>query len=89
MNRGKVVIIGAGSVGTSIAYSMINQSLCQEIVIIDINKAKAEGEAFDGPRGSSFRSRDIGQRAGQMLSVQEDAVREAPRDRGQRGEMSH
>ncbi len=57
MNRGKVVIIGAGSVGTSIAYSMINQSLCQEIVIIDINKAKAEGEAFDMMHAMEFMSR--------------------------------
>lgn len=47
MKRGKVVIIGAGMVGTSIAYSIINQSICEEIVIIDINKEKAMGEALD------------------------------------------
>lgn len=57
MNRGKVVIIGAGSVGTSIAYSMINQSLCQEIVIIDVNQAKAEGEALDMMHSMEFMSR--------------------------------
>ena len=47
MNRGKVVIVGAGSVGTSIAYSMVNQCVCDDIVIIDINKDKAYAESLD------------------------------------------
>lgn len=47
MKRGKVIIVGAGVVGTSVAYSMINQSICEEIVIIDINEDKAIGEALD------------------------------------------
>ena len=29
MNRGKVVVIGAGSVGTSVVYSILNQILCE------------------------------------------------------------
>lgn len=57
MNRGKVVIIGAGSVGTSIAYSMINQSLCQEIAIIDVNQDKAYAEALDMMHAMEFMSR--------------------------------
>ena len=47
MNRGKIIIVGAGVVGTTIAYSIVNQNICKEIVIIDINKDKAEGEALD------------------------------------------
>ena len=47
MNRGKVVIVGAGSVGTSIAYSMVNQCVCDTIAIIDINKDKAYAESLD------------------------------------------
>lgn len=54
MNRGKVVIVGAGMVGTSIAYSIINQSICGEIVIIDINEKKAEGEALDMTHAMEF-----------------------------------
>lgn len=54
MKRGKVVIVGAGMVGTSIAYSIINQSICEEIVIIDINEAKAMGEALDMMHAMEF-----------------------------------
>ncbi len=42
----KVVIVGLGNVGATTAYSIINQGLCEEIVLIDINKEKAYGEAF-------------------------------------------
>ena len=54
MRRGKVVIIGAGMVGTSIAYSIINQSICEEVVIIDINENKAIGEALDMMHAMEF-----------------------------------
>ncbi len=54
MNRGKVVIVGAGMVGTSIAYSIMNQSICGEIVVIDINEKKAMGEALDMMHAMEF-----------------------------------
>lgn len=43
----KVVLVGAGAVGTSFLYSCINQGLAQEYVIIDIFKDAAEGNALD------------------------------------------
>lgn len=43
----KVVIVGTGFVGTSIAYAMINQGISNELVLIDVNQEKAEGEALD------------------------------------------
>lgn len=54
MNRGKVVIVGAGSVGTAIAYSMVNQCVCEEIVIIDLNHAKAYAESLDMMHSMEF-----------------------------------
>ena len=54
MNRGKVVIVGAGSVGTAIAYSMVNQCICEEIVIIDLNHAKAYAESLDMMHSMEF-----------------------------------
>ena len=39
----KVVLIGTGMVGMSYAYAILNQNLCDELVLIDINKKKAEG----------------------------------------------
>ena len=43
----KITIIGAGSVGSTIAYSLSQEELASEIVMIDINKDKAEGEVMD------------------------------------------
>ena len=43
----KITIIGAGSVGSTIAYSLSQEELASQIVMIDINKDKAEGEVMD------------------------------------------
>ncbi|MEE1043596.1 MAG: 3-hydroxyacyl-CoA dehydrogenase NAD-binding domain-containing protein, partial [Clostridia bacterium] len=47
----KVTIIGAGSVGATIAYTMVTRGLSSEIVLIDINNEKAKGEAMDINQG--------------------------------------
>jgi L-lactate dehydrogenase len=44
---GKVVIIGAGTIGTSCAFAMINQGVCNEICLIDINEERTLGEVMD------------------------------------------
>lgn len=51
----KITIIGAGSVGATIAYTLSNSDLAAEIVLIDINKKKVEGEVMDIIQGASFR----------------------------------
>ena len=51
----KITIIGAGSVGSTIAYNLSNNDLASEIVLIDINKEKVEGEVMDIVQGTSFR----------------------------------
>ena len=43
----RVVLVGTGFVGMSFAYSLINQGGTEELVLIDVNKDKAEGEAMD------------------------------------------
>lgn len=60
----KVVIVGLGNVGATTAYSIINQGLCEEIVLIDINKEKAYGEALDMQQSVYFMNRNIKVRAG-------------------------
>ncbi len=52
----KVTIIGAGSVGSTIAYTMAVQGLVSEIVMIDVNVKKALGEAMDIRQGTPFMS---------------------------------
>ena len=54
MFRGKLVVIGAGAVGSTTAYTIMLSGLFQEIVLIDINKNKAEGDALDMSHGVSF-----------------------------------
>jgi L-lactate dehydrogenase len=43
----RVVIVGAGMVGSSIAYATMIQGFCSELVMIDVNKDRAIGEALD------------------------------------------
>lgn len=50
----RVVVIGTGAVGCSYAYSVINQGLVEELVLIDVNEARAEGEAMDLNHGVPF-----------------------------------
>lgn len=50
----KVVIVGTGMVGMSYAYSLLNQAACDELVLIDVNKERAEGEAMDLNHGLAF-----------------------------------
>lgn len=51
MFRGKIVIVGSGAVGSTTAYTIMLGGLFSEIVIIDTNKAKAEGDALDISHG--------------------------------------
>ena len=51
----KITIIGAGSVGATIAYTLSSETLATDIVLIDINKQKAEGEVMDIMQGTAFR----------------------------------
>ena len=43
----KIAVLGTGNVGATIAYALTLQGVCSEIVLVDINKEKAEGEALD------------------------------------------
>jgi len=50
----KVAIIGAGAVGSATAFAMSMQQACTELVLIDVNKDKARGEALDISHGLPF-----------------------------------
>lgn len=43
----KVMIIGAGNVGASAAYALLNQSICEELILVDLNQPRAEAHAQD------------------------------------------
>jgi L-lactate dehydrogenase len=43
----RVAVVGAGNVGSTFAYTLLLSGLASEIVLIDANRARAEGEAMD------------------------------------------
>ncbi|WP_027633832.1 L-lactate dehydrogenase [Clostridium hydrogeniformans] len=50
----KVSIIGAGFVGSTTAYALMLEGLVSDLVIVDINREKAEAEAMDLSHGAAF-----------------------------------
>lgn len=50
----KIALVGTGMVGMSFAYCLLNQAVCDELVLIDIDKKRAEGEAMDLNHGLAF-----------------------------------
>ncbi|MBE9565136.1 MAG: L-lactate dehydrogenase [Proteobacteria bacterium] len=54
MRERKVVIIGAGAVGSTFAYRLMQSGLAREIVLIDVDRERAEGEAMDLNHGLFF-----------------------------------
>src|SRR5512146_2944911 len=43
----RVAIVGAGNVGATCAYALLLNGLASEIVLLDVNRGRAEGEAMD------------------------------------------
>ena len=52
----KITVIGAGSVGATVANDLMVQGVATEIVLVDINAKKAYGEALDIYQGAPFHS---------------------------------
>ena len=50
----KVTVVGCGMVGMAIAYSIINQHICGELALVDVQGDKLDGEAKDLAQGSAF-----------------------------------
>lgn len=50
----KVALVGTGMVGMSYAYALLNQNIVDELVLIDVNRERAEGEAMDLNHGLAF-----------------------------------
>ena len=71
----KITVIGAGSVGSAITNDIMVQGIASEVVLIDINKEKAMGEALDIYQGAPFcspaiiRSGDYEDAAGSQIVI--------------------
>ncbi|MBR3249217.1 MAG: L-lactate dehydrogenase [Clostridia bacterium] len=65
MKKGKVVLVGTGFVGMSMAYTMLNRGGVNELVLIDIDKNKTEGEEMDLNHGMPFAPQKMLIKAGE------------------------
>ena len=72
MKKGKVVLVGTGFVGMSMAYSMLNQGGVNELVLIDIDKDKTKGEEMDMAHGLPYAPQKMVIKAGEYDECKED-----------------
>lgn len=59
----KVAIVGTGLVGSSTAFSLVTQGVCDEVLMIDINNERAVGEAMDLNHSIEYLNRNTKVRA--------------------------
>lgn len=64
MERKKIVILGAGHVGSHCAYALASAGVCEEIVLVDLCREKAAAQALDVADSVSFMSRPVIVRSG-------------------------
>ena len=64
MKKGKVVLVGTGFVGMSMAYSMLNRGGVNELILIDIDQDKTKGEEMDLSHGLPFAPQKMVIKAG-------------------------
>lgn len=74
MKKGKVVLIGAGFVGMSMAYAMLNRGGVNELVLIDIDQNKIKGEEMDLNHGMAFAPQKMTIKAGDYSDCKDAQV---------------
>ncbi|MCC2252225.1 L-lactate dehydrogenase [Virgibacillus sp. AGTR] len=70
----KVVLIGTGAVGSSYAYSLINQGLSDDTILVDINKKKAQGDVMDLDHGIVYAPSPMTIRYGTFKDCKDAAI---------------
>lgn len=70
----KIVLVGTGFVGMSMAYTLLTQSGIDELVLVDVNKDKAEGEAMDLSHGLPYSSSKIKIKAGDYCDCSDASI---------------
>lgn len=74
MKKGKVVLVGTGFVGMSMAYSMLNRGGVNELILIDIDKEKTIGEEMDLSHGLPFAPQKMIIKAGEYEDCKDAQV---------------
>ena len=74
MQQEKIVIIGAGHVGSHCAYALAHSGVCREIVLTDILPEKAAAQALDVADSVSFLPQDVTVRDGALSECADAAL---------------
>lgn len=64
ITKRKVAIVGCGLVGSSTAFSLVTQGVCDEVMMIDINEERAYGEMLDLKDSIKYLNRNVQVRTG-------------------------
>ena len=64
MKQGKVVLVGTGFVGMSMAYTILNRGGVNELILIDIDENKTKGEEMDLNHGMPYAPQKMTIKAG-------------------------
>ena len=59
VTRKKVAIVGCGLVGSTTAFSLVTQGICDEVMMIDINRERAYGEVMDLRDSIEYLNRNV------------------------------
>ena len=73
-NIQKAAVIGCGFVGSSIAFTLMQSGIFSELVLIDANRDKAEGEAMDLSHGLPFTHPMDMQKLSQVKSIWNEMI---------------
>lgn len=74
MKKGKIVLVGTGFVGMSMAYSMLNRGGINELILIDIDKDKTIGEEMDLSHGLPYAPQKMVIKAGTYAECQDAQI---------------
>lgn len=74
MKKGKIVLVGTGFVGMSMAYSMLNRGGVSELVLVDIDKEKTKGEEMDLSHGLPFAPQKMIIKAGDYQDAKDAQI---------------
>lgn len=70
----KIVLVGNGAVGSSYAYALLNQGLCDDLVIVDLDEGKAKGDVRDLNHGIAYAPTPMNIRYGSYKDCKDAAL---------------
>lgn len=74
IRESRIVVVGAGNVGVTTAFSLVTQGICDEVCLIDLNEEKVKGEVMDLTHCIEFLNRNVKVRVGSYEDCKDAAA---------------